>query len=60
MDLLSCAVSVNAVSLLTTSLQLIQKLLSHFTVNLLGRPESEGKFTPAEMTMLGLRLPADL
>lgn len=59
MDLVSSAVSVKAVWLLSTSLQLLQKLLSHFTVTILGRPGSEEKFAPAETAVFGYRLPAD-
>lgn len=60
MDLESCAVSGKAVWLFFPSLQLIQKLPSQFTVAVLGRPRSEGKFGPAETTMFGFRLPADI
>lgn len=60
MDLVSCAVSVKAVCLLSTSPQLIQKLLSHFTVTILARPGSEKRFASAEMATLGFRLPADI
>lgn len=60
MALVSWAVSIKADCLLSTSLQLIQKLLSHFTVTILVRPGSEKRFASAEMTTLGFRLPADI
>lgn len=60
MDLVSCAASMKAVCLLSTSLQLIQKLLSHFTVTILVRPGSEERFASAKMATLGFRLPADI
>lgn len=60
MDLVSCAVSMKAVCLLSASLQLIQKLLSHFTVTILVRRGSEKRFASAELATLGFRLPADI